>query len=149
MGLTKYTTAAALVPEPGAVEDDMAIGIAEIPAVLFRLTRNQKECIIVLVYRVAGKTVAIMETALFSTTYKFMCSILVWFSCIRRRSYYGYEYGFRRNRFTSSQIFSKDMTTVQHHIRYLRISGKPMTQFGKRFCIILLMSLVCSRNWLV
>ena len=82
MGLTKYTTAAALVPEPGAVEDDMAIGIAEIPAVLFRLTRNQKECIIVLVYRVAGKTVAIMETALFSTTYKFMCSVLVCFSSI-------------------------------------------------------------------
>jgi len=37
MGLKKYITAAALVPEPSAVEGDMAVGIAEIPAVLFRL----------------------------------------------------------------------------------------------------------------
>ena len=28
------------------------------------------------------------------------------------------EYGFRHIRFTSSQIFSKVMTTVQQHIRY-------------------------------
>jgi hypothetical protein len=37
MGLVKYITPAALVPEPNAVEGDMAIGIAEIPAVLFQL----------------------------------------------------------------------------------------------------------------
>ena len=33
----KYKTVTALVPEPSAVEGDMAISIAEIPAVLFRL----------------------------------------------------------------------------------------------------------------
>ena len=33
--------------------------------------------------KVAGKTVAVIETALLATTFKFMCSILVWFSCIR------------------------------------------------------------------
>lgn len=30
----------------------------------------------------AGKTVAIIETALLSTTCKFMCSILVWFGFV-------------------------------------------------------------------
>lgn len=33
----KYITAVALVPEPGAVEGDLVIGIAEIPAVLIQL----------------------------------------------------------------------------------------------------------------
>jgi len=145
--------------EPSAFEGDIAIGITEIPAVLFRLagkttfwnplTRHQKEFIIVPIYKVPGQTVAIIETALFSTTYKFMCSILVWFSFICRRNYCVFEYGFRRNRFTSSQIFSKDMITVQQHIRYLLISRKPVTRFGKKLCIILLLSLVCPRNWLV
>ena len=40
MALMNYITAEALVPEPSTVEGDMAIGIAEIPAVLFRLVRK-------------------------------------------------------------------------------------------------------------
>jgi hypothetical protein len=57
----KCITAAALVPEPSAVEGDMAIGIAEIPAVLFPLVGKTVRSEKAFIYKLMHNRFALKE----------------------------------------------------------------------------------------